>query len=39
MFWIEILRRIFGTKRGKVTGSWRKSNLGVLQFVDQMMIE
>jgi hypothetical protein len=33
------LGRIFGTKRGNVTGGWRKSNLAVLLFVDQMMTE
>jgi len=39
MFWIEILGRIFGAKRGTVTGGWRKSNLRALKFVDQVMIE
>jgi hypothetical protein len=39
MFWIKILGRIFGAKRGNVTGGWRKSNLETLKFVDPMMIE
>jgi hypothetical protein len=39
MFWVDVLGRIFGAKRGKVTGGWRKSSLGALEFVDQMMTE
>jgi hypothetical protein len=38
-FWIKILGRIFGDKKGNITGGWRKSKLEALQVVDPMMIE
>jgi len=39
MLWIKILGRLFGAKRGNLTGGWRKSNGEALQYVDTTMIE